>query len=173
MTNLLKTNLLPNFYSFSLPRHLPFKYFHTHKPLLTHTPIQCTGCIRTGVGYQERSVTCQYYNGTKSVEERECFNEKPVTRTECLNEDCLPVWVPGPWLPVRHKHSSNKHSHPTNILILKNKLFTSEFMRDSFLVKSENGLFQSVALRVSISASLLREKESGRNRERERVMFVE
>lgn len=73
--------------------------------------VQCTGCVRLGVGTQERSVNCQYANGSIVVKE-ECPNDnRPSTRTECLNEDCLPIWVPGPWLPVRIFNCGHGYGH--------------------------------------------------------------
>lgn len=58
-------------------------------------------CHRRNKAIQDRNVQCMFPNNTESDS---CDpNEKPITRQECENQRCMPVWrVVGEWTDVGH-----------------------------------------------------------------------
>lgn len=57
-------------------------------------------CQSRNKAIQDRNVQCLFPNNTKS---ESCdLNEKPISRQECDNQRCIPVWRMDVWTDVGH-----------------------------------------------------------------------
>lgn len=70
-------------------------------------------CVAKNKAIQNRNVQCKFSNGTDSIS---CDDsERPLSRQECYNERCKPIWRVGEWSEV-------------NIHLLNCKFFVTHFI---------------------------------------------